>query len=63
MEYIELLNKETQLKEKLENLTLNYNKQVADINNELEELSTRKEYFLNNQSEFAYVRECVSTFY
>ena len=61
MEYIELLNKETQLKEKLENLTLNYNKQVADINNELEELSTIKGYFLNNQSEFAYAREYVST--
>jgi hypothetical protein len=60
MEYIELLNKETQLKETLDKLTAEYTKQVTDINNELDELSKRKEYFLNNQSEFAYAREYVT---
>lgn len=60
MEYIDVINEETQLNEQLKKLEEKYAKEVLKISTRLEELSQHKEDFLNGDKGFAYAREYVT---
>lgn len=59
MDYINVINEETVLKEKLKTLEEKYNADVLSISNRLEELSKHKEDFQNGHSSFAFAREYI----
>lgn len=59
MEYIDVVNEETQLNAKLKELEEKYAKEVLKISNRLEELSKHKENFQNGNSSFAFAREYI----
>ena len=59
MDYINVINEETALKEKLKTLEEKYNADVLSISNRLEELSKHKEDFQNGNSAFAFAREYI----
>lgn len=60
MEYIDVINEETKLKERLKELEDKYSTEVLKISNRLSELSQHKEDFLNGDKGFAYAREYVT---
>lgn len=60
MEYIDIVNEETQLKERLKVCEEKYALDVLSITNRLSELSKHKEDFLNGDKGFAYAREYVT---
>jgi hypothetical protein len=60
MEYIDVINEETQLNAKLKELEEKYAKEVLKISTRLEELSQHKEDFLNGDKGFAYAREYIN---
>lgn len=59
MEYIDVINEETQLNAKLKELEETYAKEVLKISTRLEELSKHKEDFQNGNSSFAFAREYI----
>lgn len=59
MEYIDVINEETQLNAKLKELEEKYAKEVLKISTRLEELSKHKEDFQNGNSAFAFAREYI----
>ena len=59
MEYIDVINEETQLNAKLKELEEKYAKEVLKISTRLEELSKHKEDFQNGHSSFAFAREYI----
>lgn len=59
MEYIDVINEETQLNAKLKELEEKYAKEVLKISTRLEELSKHKEDFQNGNSSFAFAREYI----
>lgn len=59
MEYIDVVNEETQLNAKLKELEEKYALDVLSISNRLEELSKHKEDFQNGHSSFAFAREYI----
>lgn len=59
MEYIDVVNEETQLNAKLKELEEKYAKEVLKISTRLEELSKHKEDFQNGNSSFAFAREYI----
>ena len=59
MEYIDVVNEETQLNAKLKELEEQYAKEVLKISTRLEELSKHKEDFQNGNSSFAFAREYI----
>lgn len=59
MEYIDVVNEETQLNAKLKELEEKYVKEVLKISTRLEELSKHKEDFQNGNSSFAFAREYI----
>ena len=59
MDYINVINEETALKEKLKTLEEKYALDVLSISNRLEELSKHKEDFQNGHSSFAFAREYI----
>ena len=59
MEYIDVINEETTLNEKLKALEEKYAKEVLKISTRLEELSKHKEDFQNGHSSFAFAREYI----
>lgn len=59
MEYIDVINKETKLKERLKVCEEKYALDVLSISNRLEELSKHKEDFQNGHSSFAFAREYI----
>lgn len=59
MEYIDVINEETKLKERLKACEEKYALDVLSITNRLEELSKHKEDFQNGHSSFALAREYI----
>ena len=59
MEYIDVINEETKLKERLKACEAKYALDVLSISNRLEELSKHKEDFQNGHSSFAFAREYI----
>lgn len=59
MEYIDVINEETKLKERLKACEEKYALDVLSISNRLEELSKHKEDFQNGHSSFAFAREYI----
>ena len=59
MEYIDVINEETTLNEKLKALEEKYATDVLKITTRLEELSKHKEDFQNGNSAFAFAREYI----
>ena len=59
MEYIDVINEETKLKERLKACEEKYALDVLSISNRLEELSKHKEDFQNGNSSFAFAREYI----
>ena len=59
MEYIDVINEETQLNAKLKELEEKYAKEVLKISTRLEELSKHKEDFQNGNSSLAFAREYI----
>lgn len=59
MEYIDVINEETVLNEKLKALEEKYAAEVLKISTRLEELSKHKEDFQNGNSSFAFAREYI----
>lgn len=59
MDYINIINEETRLNEKLKVLEEKYNVDVLKISTRLEELSKHKEDFQNGHSSFAFAREYI----
>ena len=59
MDYINVINEETALKEKLKTLEEKYAADVLSISNRLEELSKHKEDFQNGHSSLAFAREYI----
>lgn len=59
MEYIDVINEETKLKEWLKACEEKYALDVLSITNRLEELSKHKEDFQNGNSSFAFAREYI----
>lgn len=59
MEYIDVINEETKLKERLKACEEKYALDVLSITNRLEELSKHKEDFQNGHSSFAFAREYI----
>lgn len=59
MEYIDVINEETTLNEKLKALEEKYATDVLKITTRLEELSKHKEDFQNGNSSFAFAREYI----
>lgn len=59
MEYIDVINEETQLNAKLKELEEKYAKEILKISTRLEELSKHKEDFQNGHSSFAFAREYI----
>lgn len=59
MEYIDVVNEETKLKERLKACEEKYALDVLSISNRLEELSKHKEDFQNGNSSFAFAREYI----
>lgn len=59
MEYIDVINEETQLNAKLKELEEKYAKEVLKISTRLEELSKHKEDFQNGNSSFVFAREYI----
>ena len=59
MDYINVINEETALNEKLKALEKKYNADVLNITTRLEELSKHKEDFQNGHSSFAFAREYI----
>ena len=59
MEYIDVINEETQLNAKLKELEEKYAKEVLKISTRLEELSKHKEDFQNGNSSFAFAGEYI----
>lgn len=59
MEYIDVINEETELKERLKACEEKYALDVLSISNRLEELSKHKEDFQNGHSSFALAREYI----
>lgn len=59
MDYINVINEETQLNAKLKELEEKYAKEVLKISTRLEELSKHKEDFQNGNSSFAFAREYI----
>lgn len=59
MDYINVINEETALKEKLKTLEEKYNADVLSISNRLGELSKHKEDFQNGHSSLAFAREYI----
>lgn len=57
MDYINVINEETRLNEKLKVLEEKYKAEVLNISTRLEELSKHKEDFQNGHSSFAFARE------
>lgn len=60
MEYIDVINEETKLKERLKACEEKYALDVLSISNRLEELSKHKEDFQNGHSSFAFAREYIN---
>lgn len=60
MEYIDVINEETKLKERLKACEEKYALDVLSISNRLEELSKHKEDFQNSNSSFAFAREYIN---
>ncbi len=60
MEYIDVVNEETKLKERLKACEEKYALDVLSISNRLEELSKHKEDFQNGHSSFAFAREYIN---
>lgn len=60
MEYIDVINEETQLNARLKKLEEKYALDVLSISNRLEELSKHKEDFQNGHSSFAFAREYIN---
>lgn len=60
MEYIDVINEETQLNARLKELEEKYALDVLSISNRLEELSKHKEDFQNGHSSFAFAREYIN---
>jgi hypothetical protein len=59
MEYIDVINEETKLKERLKACEEKYALDVLSISTRLEELSKHKEDFQNGHSSFAFAREYI----
>lgn len=59
MDYINVINEENALNEKLKELEEKYAKEVLKISTRLEELSEHKEDFQNGHSSFAFAREYI----
>lgn len=59
MEYIDVINEETKLKERLKACEEKYAADVLKISTRLEELSKHKEDFQNGNSSFAFAREYI----
>ena len=59
MDYINVINEETALKEKLKALEEKYAADVLSMTTRLEELSKHKEDFQNGHSSFAFAREYI----
>ena len=59
MEYIDIVNEEAKLKERLKACEEKYALDVLSITNRLEELSKHKEDFQNGHSSFAFAREYI----
>ena len=59
MEYIDVINEETKLKERLKACEEKYALDVLSISNRLEELSKHKEDFQNGHSSFAFARDYI----
>lgn len=59
MDYINVINEETKLKERLKACEEKYALDVLSITNRLEELSKHKEDFQNGHSSFAFAREYI----
>ena len=59
MEYIDIVNEEAKLKERLKACEEKYALDVLSISNRLEELSKHKEDFQNGNSSFAFAREYI----
>lgn len=59
MEYIDIVNEEAKLKERLRACEEKYALDVLSISNRLEELSKHKEDFQNGHSSFAFAREYI----
>ena len=59
MEYIDVINEETKLKERLKACEEKHALDVLSISNRLEELSKHKEDFQNGHSSFAFAREYI----
>lgn len=59
MEYIDVINEETQLNAKLKELEEKYAKEVLKISTRLERLTQHKEDFQNGNSAFAFAREYI----
>lgn len=60
MEYIDIVNEEAKLKERLKACEEKYALDVLSISNRLEELSKHKEDFQNGHSSFAFAREYIN---
>ena len=63
MEYIDVINEETKLKERLKACEEKYALDVLSITNRLEELSKHKEDFQNGHSSFAFAREYITVYF
>lgn len=59
MDYINVINEETQLNAKLKELEEKYAKEVLKISTRLEKLAQHKEDFQNGHSSFAFAREYI----
>lgn len=59
MEYIDIINEEAKLKERLRACEEKYALDVLSMTTRLEELSKHKEDFQNGHSSFAFARECI----
>ena len=59
MEYIDVINEETKLKERLKACEEKYALDVLNITTRLEELAQHKEDFQNGHSSFAFAREYI----
>ena len=59
MEYIDVINEETKLKERLKACEEKYVLDVLSMTTRLEELSKHKEDFQNGNSSFAFAREYI----
>lgn len=63
MEYIDVINEETKLKERLKACEEKYALDVLSMTTRLEELSKHKEDFQNGNSAFAFAREYITVYF